>query len=569
MKTFKGIPASEGIGIGSVYLKKEVSQKNYTAGSISEELEAFNQAVNIVASDIRKLADSTRERMGKEQAAIFEAHEMMLEDPEYAGGIREAIEGGASAPEGIAQVTNLFASMFEAMPDPYLRERAIDIQDIGRSLTAVVRGEKRFNPEHLVDAILVAEDLTPSDTALLSKEKVRAIVTAVGGATSHSAIIAKTLGIPAVMGVKDALHVLEDGVLAVVDGSSGEIIMGADEATLAHYREEKQKHEAYLETLKVYLNQHTVTLDGKAIEVSANIAKPAEAKVAHESGAEGVGLFRSEFIFMDRHTPPSEEEQFLAYKEALESMAGKPVIIRTMDIGGDKQVSYLGMEKEENPFLGYRAVRYCLDHTEFFKTQLRALMRASVYGKLRIMVPMIATVAEVKAVKALLEEVKAELKLAGIAYSEAVELGIMIEIPAAALKSAQLAKEVDFFSIGTNDLTQYTLAVDRMNANLSDLYNPMDPAVLSLIQMTIDNGHAAGIWVGMCGNASGNPTMIPLLLGMGLDEFSVSPVTVTEVRKAIMNLDMASLKPLAKQAVMAEDVSEVKALVTDWFIKHK
>lgn len=567
MKTFKGIPASEGIGIGQIYLKREASHSEYTALDPNGEVLRFDEAVKVVVSDLVQLAEVTRTRMGNEQAAIFEAHQMMIEDPEYAGGIREAISAGTPAPKAIEQVTSLFAAMFEAMPDPYLRERAIDIKDIGRSLMAVIKGEKRFNPEMLENAILVAVDLTPSDTALLSKEKVKAIVTEVGGATSHSAIIAKTLGIPAVMGVKNALSTFEEGAGAIVDGSTGSIMMDPDEETLQHYRTEQEKHEAYLETLKIYLNQHTVTLDGKAIEVSANIAKPVEAKAAMEGGAEGIGLFRSEFIFMDRDSAPSEEEQFEAYKASLEAMAGKPVIIRTMDIGGDKQVSYLGMEKEENPFLGYRAVRYCLDHTEFFKTQLRALMRASVYGKLRIMVPMIATVAEVRAVKALLEAVKAELQVEGIAFDKNVELGIMIEIPAAALKSAQLAREVDFFSIGTNDLTQYTLAVDRMNANLSELYNPMDPAVLSLIQMTIQNGHAAGIWVGMCGNASGNPTMIPLLLGMGLDEFSVSPVSVTEVRKAIMNLNMAELRPLAESAVLAEDVDAVKKLVTDWFSK--
>lgn len=561
MKTLKGIAASEGIGIGQVYLKVEASAVTYEAKSKTEEMAALTAAVASVAQDLIALADSTRQRMGQEQAAIFEAHQMMLEDPEYLGSIQSAINEGAAAPEAVTQVTAMFSAMFEAMPDPYLRERAIDIQDIGRSLIASLKGEKRFNPERLIDAVLVAENLTPSDTALLSKQNVKAIITAVGGATSHSAIIAKTLGIPAVMGVKDALHQLSNNSRIIVDGGTGEIICEADEATFEVYEEKLRQHEAYLETLSIYIDQHTVTLDGKAIEVSANIAKPVEAKAALAGGAEGIGLFRSEFIFMDRNQAPSEEEQYEAYKEALVAMAGRPVIIRTMDIGGDKQVDYLGMAKEENPFLGYRAIRYCLDHTDFFKTQLRALMRASVFGKLRIMVPMIATVAEVRAVKALLEEVKVELKLAGIHYSDSVELGIMIEIPAAALKSAQLAKEVDFFSIGTNDLTQYALAVDRMNANLSELYNPMDPAVLSLIQMTIANGHAAGIWVGMCGNASGNPTMIPLLLGMGLDEFSVSPASVTEVRKAIMHLDAAALGGLATKAVASESAQAVKALV--------
>lgn len=561
MEKFKGIGASEGVGIGQIYIKKDAVVLPYEAKEATEEKNRFEVALKTSIEEIEALRDHTLTTLGKEQAAIFDAHLLMVADPEYTNGIAEGIANGQSAVDAVQAVTNLYIAMFESMPDPYLRERAIDISDIGRRIIGHLRGEKRFDPSSLKDAILIAEDLTPSDTALLSADRVMAIVTEIGGSTSHTAIIAKTLGIPAVMGVKKACEVFKNNETAIVDGSEGLIITAPDQETLSAYEAKKAQIKAYRETLKEYLNKHTITLDGKAIEVSANIAKPAEAKAAIESGAEGIGLFRSEFIFMDRKDAPTEEEQFKAYKQVLETMEGRPVIIRTMDIGGDKQVPYLNMEKEENPFLGYRAVRYCLDHTDFFKTQLRALLRASVYGKLRIMVPMIAGVEEVRAVKALLADVKAELEEKGIDFDSHVELGIMIEIPSAALKSHALAREVDFFSIGTNDLTQYTLAVDRMNSNLSGLYNPMDPAVLSLVAMTIENAHKAGIWVGMCGNASGNPKLIPILLGMGLDEFSVSPVAVTEVRKAIMNLDASSLKDLAERAVMAGSLEEVEALV--------
>lgn len=567
MDILKGIGASEGVGIGQIYVKQETGSIAYVALSPEEEKISFQEALKVSITDIEGLAAHALQTIGKEQAAIFEAHLMMVSDPEYTGGILEAIGGGLDAVSATASVTALYMNMFEAMPDPYLRERAIDIADIGRRITAHLKGEKLFDPSNLRDAILVAEDLTPSDTALLSKDHVKAIITEMGGSTSHSAIIAKTLGIPAVMGVKHACTKLIHGEVAIVDGMEGLVLQQPDEETLKQYQEKQAQIIAYRETLKEYLHKHTVTLDGKTIEVSANIAKPAEAKTAMESGAEGIGLFRSEFIFMDRKDAPSEEEQFAAYKQVLQTMENKPVIIRTMDIGGDKQVPYLDMEKEENPFLGYRAVRYCLDHVDFFKTQLRALLRASIYGKLRIMVPMIAGVEEVRAVKALLADVKAELNALDIAFDSGVELGIMIEIPSAALKAHALAKEVDFFSIGTNDLTQYTLAVDRMNSNLSGLYNPMDPAVLRLVAMTIESAHKQGIWVGMCGNASGNPRLIPILLGMGLDEFSVSPVAVTEVRKAIMNSNTSELKTLADLAVMSADLSEVEAHIDAFLSK--
>lgn len=559
----KGVPASEGIGIGNVLIKKNKAVTVYKIESAEFELKKFKAAFAKAVHDIESLAVKTRESMGKEQAAIFEAHLMMAQDPEYLSGIEAGIEAGKGAVLAVEEMTALYVQMFEVMPDPYLRERAIDIADIGRRLSAHLREEALFDPSQLENAILVAEDLTPSDTALLSKDKVKGIVTEIGGATSHTAIIAKTLGIPAIMGVKGASAVFENGQKCIVDGSRGEVVLNPNSETLERYIEKQKAEEAYHSSLAIYLNQHTVTKDGKSIEVSANIAKPAEAKAAMDGGAEGIGLFRSEFIFMDRLEAPSEEEQFRAYKQVLETMEGRPVVIRTMDIGGDKKVSYLGMDHEENPFLGYRAVRYCLDHKDFFKCQLRALLRASIYGKLRIMVPMIATVGEVRAVKALIEEVKEDLRREGIAYSRDFELGIMIEVPSAALKSRALAKEVDFFSIGTNDLTQYTLAVDRMNGNLAGLYDPMDPSVLRLVQMTIENGHKEGIWVGMCGNASANPKMIPILLGMGLDEFSVSPIAVTEVRKRIMNLSEKSLAELAEKSVFAADTAEVEKLLAE------
>lgn len=565
MKQYSGIGASEGVGIGKIFIKPEHNtDKVYTIESAERELEKFKTAHQEAQAGIAKLAVKAQENMGKEQAAIFEAHMQMIQDPELVGGVEGHIQSGTGAVAAVETVVGLYVQMFEAMPDPYLRERAIDISDIGRRIIAHLRQEQLFDPTTLDGAILVAADLTPSDTALLNNKLVSAIVTELGGATSHSAIIAKTLGIPAVMGIKQATSLFVNGMEAIVDGAAGLVLENPDLETKQRYEEKQAAIADYRKTLEIYLNQHTVTLDGKKIEVSANIAKPAEAQAAVDGGAEGIGLFRSEFIFMDRLEAPSEEEQYKAYKQVLETMGDRPVIIRTMDIGGDKQVPYLGLEKEENPFLGYRAVRYCLDHPEFFKTQLRALLRAGVHGRLRIMVPMIATVKEVRRVKALIEEAKAELSAAHVAFTSDYELGIMIEIPSAALQSHALAKEVDFFSIGTNDLTQYTLAVDRMNASLADLYNPMDPSVLRLVDMTIKNGHAAGIWVGMCGNASGNPKMIPILLGMGLDEFSVSPVSVTEVRKSIMGLNSKALNALAEAAVMAADLETVETLVSDY-----
>lgn len=565
MKQYSGIGASEGVGIGKIFIKPEHNtDKVYTIESAERELEKFKTAHQEAQAGIAKLAVKAQENMGKEQAAIFEAHMQMIQDPELVGGVEGHIQSGTGAVAAVETVVGLYVQMFEAMPDPYLRERAIDISDIGRRIIAHLRQEQLFDPTTLDGAILVAADLTPSDTALLNNKLVSAIVTELGGATSHSAIIAKTLGIPAVMGIKQATSLFVNGMEAIVDGAAGIVLENPDLETKQRYEEKQAAIADYRKTLEIYLNQHTVTLDGKKIEVSANIAKPAEAQAAVDGGAEGIGLFRSEFIFMDRIEAPSEEEQYKAYKQVLETMGDRPVIIRTMDIGGDKQVPYLGLEKEENPFLGYRAVRYCLDHPEFFKTQLRALLRAGVHGRLRIMVPMIATVKEVRRVKALIEEAKAELSAAHVAFTSDYELGIMIEIPSAALQSHALAKEVDFFSIGTNDLTQYTLAVDRMNASLADLYNPMDPSVLRLVDMTIKNGHAAGIWVGMCGNASGNPKMIPILLGMGLDEFSVSPVSVTEVRKSIMGLNSKALNALAEAAVMAADLETVETLVSDY-----
>ncbi len=569
MKQFNGIGASEGVGIGKVYIKPKLdTTKVYTVESTEKELEKFKTAHDEAKRGIAQLAERAHEQMGKEQAAIFEAHMLMIQDPELIGGVEGHIKTGTGAVVAVESVVDLYVQMFEAMPDPYLRERAIDISDIGRRIVAHLRQEQLFDPTTLEGAILVASDLTPSDTALLNNKLVSAIITELGGATSHSAIIAKTLGIPAVMGIKQATALFTNNVEAIVDGVSGLVLENPDMETKQMYLKKQAAQADYRKTLEIYLNQHTVTVDGKKIEVSANIAKPAEAKTAVDCGAEGIGLFRSEFIFMDRQTSPSEEEQYVAYRQVLETMGDRPVIIRTMDIGGDKQVPYLGLEKEENPFLGYRAVRYCLDHPEFFKTQLRALLRAGVYGRLRIMVPMIATIKEVRRVKQLLEEAKSELSTSNTAFTEDYELGIMIEIPSAALQSHALAKEVDFFSIGTNDLTQYTLAVDRMNASLSDLYNPMDPSVLRLVDMTIKNGHAAGIWVGMCGNASGNPKMIPILLGMGLDEFSVSPVSVTEVRKSIMGLSTEALKALADAAIMAADLEAVEALV-ETYINQK
>ena len=460
----------------------------------------------------------------------------------------------------------MFVNMFEAMEDnPYMQERAADIRDVTERVLSHLLGVKIPNPSSIQEeVVIVAKDLTPSDTAQLDRNFVKGFVTDIGGRTSHSAIMARSLEIPAVVGTKTVTESIKDGDIVIIDGLGGNIIINPDEETLASYNEKGMKFKQQKEEWKLLKNAETVTKDGKHIELAANIGTPKDLVGVIENGAEAVGLYRTEFLYMDSADFPTEEEQFNAYKEVLEGMEGKPVIVRTMDIGGDKELPYLELPEEMNPFLGYRAIRICLAEPEMFRTQLRALLRASVFGKLRIMFPMIATLNEFREAKKILEEEKAKLIQENVAVSEEIEVGIMVEIPAAAVLAHQFAKEVDFFSIGTNDLIQYTMAADRMNQQVSYLYQPYNPSILTLIKHVIDSSHAEGKWTGMCGEMAGDQTAVPLLVGLGLDEFSMSASSVLKTRSLMSKLDSTEMKKLADKAINeCTTVEEVIELVAN------
>lgn len=560
----KGIGVSEGIGIGKVYIKEELPEiKKQEIFSPKEEIKRFNNCIETVEKELEELYEEKKISLGESEAQIFKAHLMILKDPELLNKVIKNIEDEKVNSEyALKKVIDEFVKLFENMDNEYFRERALDIKDIGRRITKHLLNLETKNLSDLEKGtIVVAKDLTPSDTAGLIKENIEGIITEEGGKTSHSAIIANTLGIPAVMGVKNIIKEIKNNEEIIIDGKTGEVSLKPSKEKIDEYRIKREKEIKEKEELKKMIGKESITKDKKEIEISANIASLSDIENALENDAEGVGLFRSEFIYMEGNTLPSEEKQYKIYKEALERFGKKPVVIRTMDIGGDKEVSYLDFEKEMNPFLGYRAIRYCLDEKEVFKTQLRALLRASKHGKLRIMFPMISSMKELKKTKEILEECKKELREEEKEYSEELEIGIMIEVPSAAMISDKLAKEVDFFSIGTNDLIQYTTATDRMNPNLKELYTPYNLGVLRLIDMTIKNGHKENIWVGMCGSVAGNEYLIPLLLGMGLDEFSMSPSSILRARKIIRNSSIKELQELTKKVLDAEDKDEVKELL--------
>ena len=560
----KGIAVSPGIGIGKVFIKEELPEvERRTIENIENEIEKIENVFVEVEEDLKNLYEEKKIKLGEDKAQIFKAHLMILQDPEFSDRIRNNIKNEKMNAEYANKlVIDEFANMFESMDDEYFRQRALDIKDIGIRIKAKLLN---INTSKLSEVkkgtIVIAKDLTPSDTAQLNEEYVNAIITEFGGETSHSAIIANTLGIPGVMGIKNITNEFKNDDLVIVNGNDGLVIKNPDIITLNKYEELLKEEKSEKELLKEMIGKETISLDGKKIEISANIASLKDIKNALENDAEGVGLFRSEFIYMENTKLPAEEEQFEIYREALKKFENKPVVIRTMDIGGDKEVSYLDFEKEMNPFLGYRAIRYCLDEIEVFKTQLKALLRASVYGKLRIMFPMISSMVELKKAKEIFEECKNELKEENKIYSNDIEIGIMIEVPTAAIMSDKLAKEVDFFSIGTNDLIQYSTATDRMNANLKDLYTPYNPGVLRLINMTIENAHKEGIWVGMCGSVAGNQDLIPVLLAMGLDEFSMAPTAMLKSRKLINSLNIEELQNIKNRVLDATDKNEIKKIL--------
>ncbi len=541
MKQLKGIGASTGIAIGKIFMytpkQLPVNAEEKDSLPFSEKKEILERVINAAEKEIDALYKNTRKNAEKE-AEIFQAHILFLKDPTIIKKIDELLKQNFTLPAAVKKAFEESVAIMEKMENPYFKARAKDLRDVEERLLRKISGIETQSLSSIpYPAIIVAKDLTPSDTASLDRKNVLGFVTETGGITSHTAILAEALGIPAVVGVRNILSEAKNGMLAILDGSTGDIILEPDETTLARYRQKKEQYEREKKELEKVKFLSVSTKSGKTIEVSANIGKTDDINIAINSGADGIGLFRTEFLFLDREIPPSEEEQFNAYKKVLEAFGSKPVIIRTLDIGGDKQIPYLGLEKELNPFLGVRAIRLCLKNKGLFKTQLRAILRASIYGNVKIMYPMIAIKDEIIEANNLLKTVKKELTEEGVAYKKDFEVGIMVEIPSAALNADELIKYVDFFSIGTNDLIQYTFAADRTNRNVSYLYNPLHPSILKLIEMTIKASHKHNKWTGMCGEMAGDPKAIPILLKMGIDELSMSPSKIPNAKKLIMETE--------------------------------
>ncbi|HAT4302002.1 TPA: phosphoenolpyruvate--protein phosphotransferase [Clostridium perfringens] len=534
----KGIAASKGYAIGTVFIQEheEIIISDAKVSDIAVEKEKLSKALAQSKEQLEAIKEKTANEIGEHEAQVFEAHLMLLDDVEFTGQMEMTIENDQlNAMKAVQNVTDTFVMIFDSMDDPYMRERAADIKDVSKRIIANLAGKGGNGMENVgANTVVVAHDLTPSDTAQLDRSKVIGFLTNIGGRTSHSAIMARTLEIPAVVGLGDITTSVKNGDTVIVDGIEGVAIINPDEATINEYKARLEKFKAEQEELKKLIDVKTTTKSGRRIEVCGNIGKPEDIDQVLANGGDGVGLFRTEFLYMDRDEAPTEDEQFEAYKYVLEKADGKQVVIRTLDIGGDKTLPYLPLPEEMNPFLGYRAIRLCLDRKDIFRVQIRALLRASVYGNLAVMFPMISGLEEFQQAKAFVEECKAELKAEGIAYSDSIQWGIMVEIPAAAVYADELAKHVDFFSIGTNDLIQYTLAADRMSEKVSYLYNPMHPAVLRLIKMTIDGAHKHGKWVGMCGEMAGDERAIPTLVEYGLDEFSMSATSILTAKKIIM-----------------------------------
>ena len=552
----KGIAASDGVAVAKAYLlvQPDLSFETVTVEDTSAEEARLDAALAASQDELSVIREKAVESLGEEAAAVFDAHLMVLADPEMTGQIKETIRAKqVNAEAALTEVTNMFIAIFESMDDnPYMQERAADIRDVTKRVLANLLGKKLPNPATIdEESIIVAHDLTPSDTAQLNKKFVKAFVTDIGGRTSHSAIMARTLEIAAVLGTNNITELVKDGDILAVSGITGEVVINPTEEQIAEFKaagEAYAKQKAEWAQLK---DAPTVTADGKHFELAANIGTPKDVEGVNDNGAEAVGLYRTEFLYMDSQDFPTEEDQYEAYKAVLEGMNGKPVVVRTMDIGGDKELPYFDLPKEMNPFLGYRALRISISETgnQMSRTQLRALLRASVHGKLRIMFPMVALLTEFRTAKGILEEEKAKLVAEGVAVADDIEVGIMIEIPAAAMLADQFAKEVDFFSIGTNDLIQYTMAADRMNEQVSYLYQPYNPSILRLINNVIKAAHAEGKWAGMCGEMAGDQTAVPLLVGMGLDEFSMSATSVLRTRSLMKKLDTAKMEEYANRAL--------------------
>ena len=564
----KGTSASAGIGIGKAAIVEETELviKKETISDAAAEKERFHAALNQAMEETDALAKDLATRVGEKEAEILNGHLMLLSDPMLTGEIENTIAGENACSEyAIENVCNMYADMFASMGDELMQQRATDMRDIKTRMQKILLGVSSVDIASLpAGSIIVAKDLTPSMTAGINPDNVCGIVTELGGKTSHSAILARALEIPAVVAVEGFLKNVKDGDTVVLDGSEGIVFVNPEETVTAEYETKRTAYLKEKKELDQYIGKPTVTKDGVTIELVANIGKPEDVDKVLQYDAEGIGLFRTEFLFMDRNSMPTEDEQFEAYQKVAIAMNGKPVIIRTLDIGGDKEIPYMGLKKDENPFLGYRAIRFCLDRREdVYGPQLRALLRASAFGNIKIMVPMVTCLEEFREAKAMIEEVKAELDLKGIAYKRDIQVGIMVETAAASLMADAFAKEVDFFSIGTNDLTQYTMSVDRGNDKVSYLYSPLNPAVLRSIRHIIQCGRKEGIMVGMCGEAASDPLMIPLLLAFGLNEFSMSASAVLNARKLITGYSIAELQSIADQAMSFVTAGEVEAYMCE------
>ncbi len=563
---YKGIAASRGIGIGSICViaEHDLSFEKKKIEDTAAEKERFNKAVDEFKEETMKQAEDIRKRIGPKEAEILEGHLVMISDPSMSGEMTKMIDAGQCAEAAVEAVCDMFIGMFSQMDDEMMKQRASDISDIKVSLLKILLGIKDIDISKVEPGtILVAKDLTPSMTSQINNKNVAGIITEVGGKTSHSAILARALEIPAVLSVPDVTTLVKDKDTAIVDGTEGIVYINPEGDILSKYLIKREDFIRKQSELKGFLGKETLTADGESVELFCNIGTPKDAKKALECDGEGIGLFRSEFLFMDSGHLPTEEEQFNAYKEAAVTMGGKPVIIRTLDIGGDKDIPYLGMKKEENPFLGYRAVRYCLGNKEAYMLQLRAIVRASAFGKIKIMLPLVTCVEELRAVKEMISDIKKDFDTNGIAYDKDIEVGCMIETPAASLIADILAREADFFSIGTNDLTQYTMSVDRGNADVAYLYSTFQPSVLRSIKHIIECGRNAGIPVGMCGEAAADPLMIPLLISFGLTEFSVNPVLVLTARCIISKWSKKEADELADKIMSLTTEAEIVAALKE------
>lgn len=572
VEMLKGIAASDGVAVAKAYLlvQPDLTFSKATVEDTAAEEARLDAALAKSTEELQQIREKAAQSLGEAEAQVFDAHLMVLSDPEMVGQIKQNIkDNSVNAESALKEVTDMYIGMFEAMEDnAYMQERAADIRDVAKRILAHLLGVTLPNPSMInEEVVVVAHDLTPSDTAQLDRNFVKAFVTDIGGRTSHSAIMARSLEIPAIVGTKEITAKVKEGDILAVNGIEGDVIIDPTDEQKAEFEKAGADYAAQKAEWEKLKNAETVTADGKHFELAANIGTPKDLVGVHNNGGEAVGLYRTVFLYMDSPDFPTEDDQYEAYKAVLEGMEGKPVVVRTMDIGGDKELPYLQLPHEMNPFLGYRALRISLSEQgdEMFRTQMRALLRASVHGNLRIMFPMVATLKEFRAAKAIFEEEKQKLISEGKEVSDTIQVGIMIEIPAAAVLADKFAKEVDFFSVGTNDLIQYTMAADRMNERVSYLYQPYNPSILRLIKNVIDAAHAEGKWAGMCGEMAGDQTAVPLLVGMGLDEFSMSATSILKTRSLMKRLDTAKMAELADRALKECDtMEEVVELVHEY-----